>query len=171
MGFAVAFATMPLFLWAVFRRFCMYWLPLVVWMAVIFSASTSLGSPSHTSRFIHPILLWLDPQMSDETFELVHTVIRKCAHVCEYAMLGFLVWRVVHLDSAFSTAGAAGRFWLALLFCALYASSDEFHQRFVPTRHPAVTDVMLDTCGAGLGLFVAWCLRRLRKSPDAGHLK
>jgi VanZ family protein len=136
-------------------------------MTVIFFASTSLGSPGHTSRFIFPFLLWLNPHMSKETIQVLHAVIRKCAHVSEYAMLGFLFWRAVHLDPAFSAVGAARRYWLAILFCALYASTDEFHQIFVPSRHPAVLDVMLDTSGAGLGLVLTWSIRKLRKAPDA----
>ena len=139
----------------------------MIWMGVIFSASTSLGSPRHTSRFIIPILLWLDPHMSAETIELVHTIVRKSAHVCEYAMFGILVWRLVRLDPAFSSVGAARRCWLVILFSALYASTDEFHQIFVPTRHPAVHDVMLDTCGAALGLFLAWCFSAFRKRRRA----
>ena len=109
--------------------------------------------------------------MSEETIELVHHTVRKCAHFCEYAMLGFLVLRVVHLDAAFSTASAGRRYWLALLFCALYAASDEFHQSFVPTRQPAVLDVFLDTCGAGFGLLMTWSVRRLRKARDAQPFK
>ena len=31
-----------------------------------------------------------------------------------------------------------------------YAATDEFHQIFVPTRTPAVTDVMIDTCGGAV---------------------
>jgi VanZ family protein len=101
--------------------------------------------------------------MSEETLEALHHVIRKCAHFIEYATLGFLAWRVVHLDPAFSTLTPARQYWLAILFCALYASTDEFHQKFVSTRQPAVLDVMLDTCGAGFGLVVTWSVRRLRK--------
>jgi VanZ family protein len=133
-------------------------------MAVIFTASTSLGAPSHTSRFIRPFLLWLNPHMSEQTIEQVHHAIRKCAHFCEYAMLGFLAWRVVHLDLSLSTVSAGRQYWLALLLCALYAASDEFHQSFVPTRQPAVLDVLLDTCGAGFGLLITWSVRRLRKA-------
>lgn len=135
-------------------------------MAVIFSASTSLGAPNNTSRFIRPFLLWLNPQMPEETIELVHHIIRKCAHFCEYAMLGFLAWRVVHRDLSLSFPSAGRQYWLALLFCALYAASDEFHQSFVPTRQPAVLDVMLDTCGAGFGLLMTWCFRRFRKAQS-----
>jgi VanZ family protein len=140
-------------------------------MTVIFFASTNLGSPAHTSRFIRPFLLWLNPHISEETIELVHTVIRKSAHVCEYLMLGLLVRRLVHLDPAFYGASAGRQFRLAILICALYASTDEFHQIFVPTRHPAVLDVTLDTCGAGLGLFLGWGICRLRKAFDARPLK
>jgi VanZ family protein len=37
----------------------------------------------------------------------------------------------------------------------LYSATDEFHQSFVPGRHPAVTDVMIDAAGAALTLFLA----------------
>ncbi len=133
-------------------------------MAVIFCASTSLGAPDNTSRFIRPFLLWLDPHMSEQTIELWHHFIRKCAHACEYAMLGVLAWRVIHFDTAFSSASAGRQYRLALLVCALYASTDEFHQSFVPTRQPAVLDVLLDTSGAGLGLLITWIVRRIRKT-------
>lgn len=102
--------------------------------------------------------------MSQETIELVHHVIRKCAHFTEYAVLGFLAWRAVHCDEAFSGTSSRKQYWLAILFCAFYASTDEFHQKFVPTRQPAVLDVMLDTCGAAFGLLVIWCIRLLGKA-------
>jgi VanZ family protein len=164
MVFAVAFMARGLFLWAVPVRFCKYWLPLLIWMTLIFSASTSLGAPKHTSRFIVPFLLWLDPNISKDTIELVHHVIRKCAHFTEYAILGFLAWRLIHGDAAFATVTPSRQYWLAILFCAFYASTDEFHQKFVPTRQPAVLDVTLDTCGAGFGLLMTWSVRLLRKS-------
>jgi VanZ family protein len=101
--------------------------------------------------------------MSEETYETVHTAIRKCAHFTEYAILGFLTWRLVHLDSAFLAFSQCKQYWLAILLCALYASTDEFHQKFVPDRHPAVLDVMLDTFGAACGVLAIWTARRLRK--------
>ncbi|HEX4120358.1 MAG TPA: VanZ family protein [Verrucomicrobiae bacterium] len=142
-----------------FGRLCKYWFPLLIWMAVIFSASTSLGAPKHTSRFIIPILLWFDPHMSKETIELVHHAIRKCAHFTEYAFLGCLTWRLLRNDKAFAGVTPSRQYWVAILFCAFYAATDEFHQKFVPTRQPAVLDVMLDTCGAAFGLLAIWCVR------------
>jgi VanZ family protein len=139
-----------------FARFITHWLPLLFWMCVIFGASTDLGSPEHTSLFVRPFLLWLNPHMSEETIERVHYGIRKTAHFVEYAILGFLIWRVVQSAAALSGHGPAWHFRFALLLAALYAASDEAHQIFVPSREAAVRDVLIDTCGAGAGLAVTW---------------
>ena len=44
---------------------------------------------------------------------------------------------------------------LALSIVFLYAASDEFHQIFVPTRTPLVSDVFIDTAGGAIGLLGA----------------
>jgi VanZ family protein len=131
-------------------------------MAVIFGASTRLGAPSNTSYFFRPIMHWLFPNMPEDKLERIHYAVRKTAHFVEYAMLGFLAWRVAHFDPAFASFSFRRQCWFVLLFCMLYASSDEFHQSFVPTREPAVRDVMIDTCGAGFGLLATLSLRKLR---------
>jgi VanZ family protein len=151
-----------MFLLAVLGRFCKYWLPLLLWMGVIFGASTHLGAPSNTSYFFRPLMHWLFPNMPEETFEHVHYFVRKTAHFAEYSILGILVWRVVHFDAAFQSISLRRQCWLVVLCCLLYASSDEFHQKFVPTREPAVHDVMIDTCGACCGLLVALGLHKCR---------
>jgi len=133
-------------------------------MVAIFSASTDLGSPQHTSRFVRPFLLWLNPHISEAAIDQAHYCIRKTAHSVEYAVLGFLIWRVVHSAAAMASRSTASQFRLALLLAALYAATDEAHQMFVPSRNAAVADVLLDTCGAGLGLAVTWCIVRLRRS-------
>jgi VanZ family protein len=131
-------------------------------MALVFSASTKLGSPHNTSFFFRPLMHWLFPGISEDTLETLHHIIRKTAHFVEYAMLGFLTWRTVHFDPAFASFSPRHQFWFSLLVCMFYASTDEFHQSFVPTRQPAVQDVMLDTCGSGFGLLVIFSLRKLR---------
>lgn len=104
--------------------------------------------------------------MSDETFEVCHHAIRKCAHFTEYAVLGILAWRTLRYDAAFEALIGRRRYCLAVLLCALYASSDEFHQSFVPTRQPAVLDVMIDTFGAACGVSLVWSIRRLRNTKS-----
>src|SRR5262245_62754009 len=75
------------------RSFLKYWLPLLVWLGVIFFGSTDLLSAEHTSRFIVPFLRWLKPDISPETLASVHFIIRKCMHVGEYAVLALLLLR------------------------------------------------------------------------------
>ncbi|MBQ3466792.1 MAG: VanZ family protein, partial [Oscillospiraceae bacterium] len=56
-------------------------------------------------------------------------------------------------------------FLTGLLFCFLYACSDEFHQLFVPGRAGMFSDVLIDTVGVLFGLTAACALSFLRKEP------
>jgi len=99
------------------------WLPVLAWAAVIFAFSSI---PSLSSGLGGWDLL-----------------LRKLAHVTEYAILGALLLR------------ATRRPWLALGLAAAYAASDEVHQHFVEGRHAALLDVAIDTVGALVGI-LAW---------------
>ena len=131
-------------------------------MALIFTASTRLGAPDNTSYFFRPLMHWLFPRMPEDTLEHIHHIVRKTAHFVEYAMLGLLAWRTVHFDPAFASFSPRRHYWFALLFCMFYASTDEFHQIFVPTRAAAVQDVLLDTCGSGFALLTIGGVRKVR---------
>jgi VanZ family protein len=100
-----------------------HWLPVVLWAALIFALSSipSLGTD---------LGLW-------------DLVLRKCAHVTEYAVLALLLARAV------------GRETPAFALGALYAVSGEFHQSVVRGRHASPIDVAIDCVGLALGL-LAW---------------
>ncbi len=134
-------------------RFLKYWLPLLIWLGVIFVGSTDLMSAEHTSRFIVPILLWLKPGMAPETIRSILFAMRKCAHLSEYAVLALLFWRALRSDPALR-AKISILFGVVLLACAVFAASDEFHQSFVKSRTPSVRDVVLDIAGALFGLLI-----------------
>jgi VanZ family protein len=136
------------------RRFLKYWLPLLICLSVTFVGSTNVMSSGHTSRYIVPFLLWLNPGISPDTTWIIFVVVRKCAHVTEYAILAFLLWRALRSFPAFRTK-AIMCFGTVLLGCALFATSDEFHQTFVKSRTPSVRDVFLDIAGAFVGLLIA----------------
>ncbi len=146
------------------RIFLKYWLPVLLWMVVIFSASSDRQSFQHSSRLIEPFLRWLWPDISNTAVHSIIVLIRKGAHVSEYAILTLLVWRLFR-----SPAVPGGRLsrWSdatrTLLVVALYAASDEFHQLFVPSRQASVWDVMIDTSGGVLALLLLWVLGRWRK--------
>jgi VanZ family protein len=132
-------------------------------MAIIFSASSDRMSFSHSSRIIAPILHWLFPHMSDESVHGVVFAIRKLAHVTEYAILGLLVWRALRKPSSTPRPWLWSQAGSALLFVALYATSDEIHQAFVPARQASIWDVLLDTLGGAFGLLFLWIIGRCRK--------
>ncbi|MBU6401083.1 MAG: VanZ family protein [Verrucomicrobia bacterium] len=141
-----------------------YWLPVFAWMLLIFIGSTNVLSSEHTSRFIGPLLRWLIPGISEASLERVHLVIRKCGHLSEYAVLGWLLWRArrqpgLHPQRPWRWAEAV----FALGVAAAYAGTDEFHQSFYPSRYPSFHDVCIDTVGAAIGLLAVWALGRWRK--------
>lgn len=80
-------------------------------------------------------------------------IIRKSAHFSLFATLGFLVSMSVGRRRLFSTASAG-----VMLFCFLYAVSDEIHQSFVPGRSCEFRDMMIDTSGALTGMLVSMAL-------------
>jgi VanZ family protein len=110
------------------RRVASTWLPVVAWAGVIFAISStpSLGTG---------LGVW-------------DLVLRKLAHVTEYAVLGLLLARAVPLAPAF-------------VLGVIYAAGDEFHQRFVTGREGAPRDVAIDALGVLLGL---WASRTLTQS-------
>lgn len=147
-----------------FRLFLKYWLPVLIWMLMIFSASTDAMSTRRTSRIIGPLLRWLKPDISEAAIYRVQYVARKGAHMTEYAVLALLLWRARRKPARqdlrpWRWAQAGFAFGLA----ALYAASDEFHQSWVPSREGRVADVFLDVAGAGLGLLAFWAIGRWRK--------
>ena len=135
------------------KSFLKYWLPLLIWVCVIFVGSTSIMSSEHTSRYIVPFLLWLKPGMSPKAIWTILVVVRKSAHVIEYTVLALLLWRALRSLPALRTKTLMV-FGAVLLGCALFAASDEFHQTFFKSRTPSVRDVLLDVGGALLGLLI-----------------
>lgn len=156
----------PGFLCAVskLKAFAIYWLPVLLWMAVIFSASNDRVSSQRSSRLIEPIVRWLFPRAPTATVHQVVYYVRKGAHVTEYAVFALLLWRTLSY-----TWHGSSRSWswkiagCVLLLAVVYAASDEWHQRFVPNREGRPMDVLIDTSGAVLGLAVMWAWTRRRQ--------
>ena len=131
------------------REFVRCWVPVIAWILVIFSASTDLGSAAHTSRFLVPFLHWINPEISAGTIALCQFALRKAAHLAEYAVLAMLLLRAMRhrVRAAFARQAA-----IVLVLAGLYAASDEFHQSFSAARTGSPIDVMIDCCGAALGI-------------------
>lgn len=120
----------------------------------LFSAQTAPES-NETSKGVLYWLLSLLRLTPYQMTALTNHFIRKAAHFTVYALLGFCLTGLYHHQSRIPKAPAA------IVTAALYAVTDELHQSFVPGRGPMLTDVLLDTCGAVLGVLVMALLLRV----------
>jgi VanZ family protein len=72
-------------------------------------------------------------------------VLRKVAHLAEYAVLGALLAHALYTTT---TSWAS----IALLAGVVYAASDEVHQLFVPGRQGSPLDLAIDALGVAVGV-------------------
>ena len=111
-------------------NFLRFWFPVIIYSGIIFCASSipNVRTP-----------------LSEIEFD-------KILHLMEYAPFGFLVARAI-INSRSSISGRALGMWV-LVFSFLYATSDEFHQSFVPGRNVGSFDLIFDTIGGTLGGYI-----------------
>lgn len=98
------------------------WAAVAAWMALIFFLSGQSRLPDLTGGW---------PEIQDIV-----------GHFVAYGVLA-LLWRW-----ALSGAGVARPGRWAFVLTLLYGLSDEFHQSFVPGRHPDLFDILTDAAGA-----------------------
>jgi VanZ family protein len=145
------------------KIFVSYWLPPLLWMALIWGLSSDVGSAAQTSRFLLPLLKWLLPWASPAQTELLHGLIRKSGHVVEYAVLAALWFRTLRRERGLALPASA---WAALGISLAWAIADELHQSTVASRTASAVDVMIDGVGAALALLALWLVSvRARALP------
>src|SRR2546430_5885178 len=140
--------------------------PLILWAAFIFVASTRLMSSSTTTTILRPVMLWLFPNISEATLNLIHFMIRKAGHFSEYAIFALLAARAFRTSS--HEPLRKRWFWASLLLVVVYSLSDEFHQSFVPSRTASIYDSMIDTFG-GLTALALLSIRKQRRHRQDLH--
>ncbi len=119
-------------------RFC-----LLGWMVLIFLFSSNIFSAENTEQVL--------------VYDLLNYVVRKGAHMVEYAILAYLWFRSLYtIEERFSSSVL-----LSVVLSVVYAASDEWHQSFVPSRDGTITDVIWDAAGAILmGAFLCYVFWR-----------
>ncbi|MFZ3301922.1 MAG: VanZ family protein [Microgenomates group bacterium] len=123
------------------KRAASLWLPVAIWMGVIFTfSSMQVGSSSD--------FYWKD------------FIVKKTAHLVEYGILATLFYRGL-INSNIEKKRAM---WYSVLLAFMYGLTDEFHQSFTPGRGPKFTDVLIDTTGAMI--FVFGIILNIKKMPE-----
>jgi VanZ family protein len=137
-----------------------YWLPVLVWMGLIFWMSTGMFSAINTYHFFESILRSIKPEISSHTIMIINNSIRKVGHVTEYFISGVLVFRAFKAGSSEPRMMRWAMFSAVFIF--LFAASDEYHQSFVASRTASLLDVGIDTGGGILAICVSM-LRQYRR--------
>ncbi len=146
-------------------------LPVLAVMIMIFCFSGQTAQKSNGSSGVivnwiyvlfYPDFEKLSPSEKFRIAKIVSFLVRKSAHLAEYALLGFALF--AHVYALCSRVKIKMPRLLSFGIGALYAVSDELHQTFVSGRSGQFSDVLLDSAGVLIGvLLLWWILRRRRK--------
>ncbi len=124
------------------------------WMGLIFylSHQTSGESSSLSGGLIEGVVKFLFPNASAATLEAavsgLQFIVRKGAHFGAFTILGiFSCMAFITYKIPLPVKGAIG-FTVAVI----YAASDEYHQTFIEGRSGELRDIIIDSCGALLGV-------------------
>ena len=112
-------------------RNLVYWLPTIAWMGLIFILSSR-------------------QTVQTTEFYLADFILKKTAHLLEYAVLATLIYHSLKNTHPLSQDKI---FTLAFTLTLLYAISDETHQLYVPHRTGTVRDIFIDAIGGYIALY------------------
>lgn len=116
----------------------------ILWMLLIFSMSSFNGTESNNqSGFIVNIISNI---LNINNLENLSFIIRKIAHFTEYLILGILVANMIKQYNK--------KWYITIIICILYATSDEFHQILTPGRTFKIFDIIIDSFGSITGLIL-----------------
>lgn len=130
----------------------------IIWMGVIFMFSAQVSDESKsssnkvTSAVVNTVISIKKENISEEKRQKIIEdktfIVRKSAHFTEYFILGLIL--ILYLQTKEKLAPKY--IILAIIFCVLYATSDEIHQLFVDGRSCKIIDILIDTCGSSLAI-------------------
>lgn len=134
-----------------------YFVPAIAWMLFIFYMSHQPATIStNTSGFFVDTLRSIF-SLSNEYIDVLQTIVRKIAHMGEYAILG------VFLYCGFKHLQIKTTYLFTFIISVIYACSDEIHQLFIPGRSGSIIDVCIDSIGICIGLLLIWLFYKYRK--------
>ena len=138
---AIVSANTPMIAWRIIT---------LAWAAEIFFLSTGSFRSSASESLLALTLAALNLNVSLDTVDILNTILRKLAHVSQYSVLTLLIYRSFGSWNRWERRRAI---W-SILIAAIYALTDEFHQRFVVGRGPSLFDCGIDTIGAAIAMLL-----------------
>ena len=144
-------------------RFIIWMTLAVVWVVVMLlfsgqSADQSSEVSNRVTDLINSVLAFLHLKAT-----VVDNVVRKIAHFVIFAVEGFLL----HTAISHKTNRPYPRFAMAFVPCAVLAVLTELEQLFAEGRGCKPMDMLIDACGALVGILLSYLFRRVRSKPKA----
>lgn len=139
------------------------WLLVILWMLLIFNLSHQPVEKSNSlSKGITKIIIETVEKLAptkELNLSILNHIVRKNAHFLAYLVLGVLLIKGLEI------IGITGRkaIFTGILIAVIFAISDEVHQLFVPGRGGQLKDVLIDSAGAIVGVFIYKGLYLLKK--------
>lgn len=96
--------------------------------------------------------------ISSEYLDMIERVIRKCAHLTEYAILAFFVWVLIYSRRKIKRKAA---YIISVVLVAAVGICDEINQSSTVGRYGSPVDVCLDVTGAVIVLGICAIIVRL----------
>ena len=145
---------------------------LIIWMFVIFNYSNQNAdiSSSTSDRLIIKTIetikhTKLSEEEKEEILDKFTIYIRKGAHLFLYFILAILSYSLLYIKYDLKPITII----YTLIFCFIYACTDELHQTFIPGRSGEFKDVLIDSLGSIIFLIFPTIIYLL-KSPSKKSL-
>lgn len=156
----------------------------ISWMALMRYLSSDQMNGDSTSMIVGPLLHWAFPAWAPWQIELGHYLVRKCAHITEYAILCCLWIRCLGMwvDNNMTVSPCSQLvvrkfetpiirwnaneirfvFYVSILISVIYAFLDEIGQRGTQTRGGSIFDVGLDLFGILTSAYLIFALQKVK---------
>lgn len=129
---------------------------LITWMITIFVFSHQQGTgSSKTSEKVSEFIVnvcdireQLSNEEKNELIGIINPIIRKVAHLTIYTIGGFLLINLIHIQKDRKEIFYSG------IVGVLYAITDEIHQLFIEGRSGRIEDIIIDSIGIFLGIYI-----------------
>lgn len=133
-----------------------FWILTIFWIVTIFRLSSQDSTDS--SAMSHVVMSFINETFNVDIAD--DTIVRKCAHAFEYALLTFLSYVALSSTNKISNKTSYAESPVKLMrsdnemniiftlwFTILNAIFDEYHQLFVLGRDGSIFDVLIDMIG------------------------
>ena len=158
------------------KRKLLLFVPVLIWMAVIFWFSSNNGDASSSQS---GKVSYIFASAADKVFRLdmsdaermnlsegISFLGRKTAHFSEYFILGMLLYTAIGINFGETLDLILHifriRYILPVIIVFGYAGTDELHQYFVPDRCCSFRDVLIDTAGGLASVLMISFIRYIR---------